>query len=221
MAHHTRGSARLADTRGAYVTIERPCTATNHAIADAQGVQIEPGTPSSSQRREAWQAQPAWRVSPAQARSAASRCLPFRRDHESRTRVDLIDARRTTTACRGRCTARLSYGVALLDNSLLSHSPGVARRSRWEFMRRSHRSPSSRHRLAGQPIGLFNGDASNRYPTIRLTARRRLARSHSPPGKLNAIDATSTNIPAACAALRRDPTRASHHHGAGRAFSAQ
>jgi kynurenine formamidase len=123
-----------------HVTVEKPVHGHELAeIARAQGVTLEPGDALVVYSgREAWQrANPNWTgyVPPSPGLHAS--CLPFLRDNDISVLVwDLMDAAPNDYGLRWTMHAALfSYGVALLDNSLLEPLAGAcAEEGRYEFM---------------------------------------------------------------------------------------
>ena len=122
------------------VTIERPVHGGElEAIANAQGVSIEPGDALIVYSgREAWQAaNPAWSGYRPPSPGLHASCLPFVRDNDVAVLAwDLMDAAPNeyglTWTMHG---AIFAYGVALVDNALLQPlAEACAEEGRYEFM---------------------------------------------------------------------------------------
>ena len=122
------------------VTLETPVHGWELAdICKAQGVQVEPGDALLVYSgREVYQtAHPEWRMDQPPSPGLHASCLPFIRDNDvSVLGWDMMDARPDDYNVRWTVHGALfSYGIGLLDNSLLEPlAQACAEEGRYEFM---------------------------------------------------------------------------------------
>jgi kynurenine formamidase len=123
-----------------FVTQEKPVHGWElDAIAEAQGVTLEPGDAVCVYSgREDWQsANPRWHGYGATSPGLHASCLPFLREHDVSALVwDLMDARPDEYDVGWTVHGALyAYGVALVDNSLLEPlAKACEDEGRYEFM---------------------------------------------------------------------------------------
>ena len=123
-----------------HVTIEKPVHGWElEAICEQQGVTLEPGDALVVYSgRESWQAANRdWSGYRPPSPGLHASCLPFVREHDVAALVwDLMDAAPNDYGMRWSMHGALfSYGVALVDNSLLQPlAEACAEEGRYEFM---------------------------------------------------------------------------------------
>lgn len=123
-----------------HVTIEKPVHGWElEAICEQQGIRLEPGDALVVYSgRESWQAANRdWSGYRPPSPGLHASCLPFVRDHDVAALVwDLMDAAPNDYGMRWSMHGALfSYGVALVDNSLLQPlAEACAEENRYEFM---------------------------------------------------------------------------------------
>jgi kynurenine formamidase len=126
--------------REPYVAIESPVHGWElEAIADAQGVSVEPGDALCLYSgREAWQAaNPRWSGYQPPSPGLHASCLPFLRYNDVSALVwDLMDARPDEYGVPWTVHGAIfAYGIALVDNALLQPlAEACAQEGRYEFM---------------------------------------------------------------------------------------
>lgn len=123
-----------------YVTIDKPVHGWElAAIAEAQGVRIEPGDALVVHSgRERWQqANPTWSGYAPPSPGLHASCLPFLRDHDVSVLVwDLMDASPNEYGVPWTVHGAIfAYGIALVDNALVQPlADACAEEGRYEFM---------------------------------------------------------------------------------------
>jgi kynurenine formamidase len=122
------------------VTLEKPVHGAElEAIANAQGVTVEPGDALVVYSgREAYQrANPTWSGYRGPNPGLHASCLPFLRDHDVAALAwDLMDATPNDYGLPWTMHGAIpSYGIALVDNALLEPlATACAEEGRYEFM---------------------------------------------------------------------------------------